>query len=200
MTPTIRLAEDRDAAALARIYAANVTDTVISFEIVPPDAAEMAARVRRVQPHAPWLVYDAGEVVGYAYAAAHRERAAYRWAIDVSVYVDGAHRRRGVGHALYSSLLALVRLQGFYRAHAGITLPNAASVALHESFGFAPVGVYGAVGFKHGRWHDVGWWQLALRDAGGEPAEPLTPAALAGDVRWSAAMARGVAGGAADKP
>jgi phosphinothricin acetyltransferase len=192
MTSTIRLAHDGDAAALARIYAPSVTDTVISFELAPPDAAEMAARVRRVLPHAPWLVYDDGSgALGYAYAAPHRERAAYRWAIDVSVYVDVRHRRRGIGHALYTSLLALVRLQGFHRAHAGITLPNAASVGLHEAFGFAPVGIYRAVGYKHAAWHDVGWWQLALRDAVAEPAEPLPPAALAADPRWHAALASG---------
>jgi phosphinothricin acetyltransferase len=193
MSPTLRLASDGDAAALARIYAPYVTDTAISFEATAPDAAEMAARVRRVQPHAPWLVYDAGEIAGYAYGSPHRERAAYRWAIDVSVYVDARHHRRGIGRALYTSLLALVRLQGFYRAHAGITLPNAASVAVHEAFGFAPVGVYRDVGWKRDRWHDVGWWQLALREAGAAPAEPATPAELAVDSRWHAALASGLA-------
>ena len=192
MTPTIRLATEHDAAALARIYAPSIIDSVISFEATPPDAAEMAARVRAVQPVAPWLVYEAGDVWGYAYASRHRERAAYRWAIDVSVYVDARHHRRGVGRALYTSLLALVRLQGFHRAHAGITVPNAPSVGLHESFGFAPVGIYRAVGYKLGAWCDVGWWQLALRAPDGEPAEPRTPAQLAADPAWHAAMASGL--------
>ena len=192
MTPTIRLATDDDAAALARIYAPNIVDSVISFEATPPDAAEMAARVRGVQTVAPWLVCEAGDVCGYAYASRHRERAAYRWAIDVSVYVDRRHHRRGIGRALYTSLIALVRLQGFHRAHAGITVPNAPSIALHESFGFAPVGVYPAVGYKLGAWRDVGWWQLALRAPDGEPAEPRSLSDLRADPGYRDAMASGL--------
>jgi phosphinothricin acetyltransferase len=192
-TPAIRLASEDDAAAVARIYAPSVTGSAISFEAVPPDAAELAARIRRVAPYAPWLVCEAaGDVWGYAYASQHRERAAYRWAIDVSVYIDARCQRRGVGRALYTSLLALVRLQGFYTAHAGIALPNAASVGLHEALGFAPVGVYRAVGFKLGSWRDVGWWQLALRAPSDEPAEPRTPTALVSDPRWDAALASGL--------
>jgi len=192
-SPAIRIASEADAAAVARIYAPSVTDSAISFEAVPPDAVELAARIRRVAPYAPWLVCEAaGDVWGYAYASPHRERAAYRWAVDVSVYIDRRHHRRGVGRALYTSLLALLRLQGFYTAHAGIALPNAASVGLHESLGFAPVGVYRAVGFKLGSWRDVGWWQLALRDPADAPAEPRTPAALVADPRWTAALARGL--------
>jgi phosphinothricin acetyltransferase len=109
------------------------------------------------------------------------------------VYVDEAYRRRGIARALYASLLALVRLQGFYSAHAGITLPNPASVALHEGFGFAPIGVYRAVGFKQGAWHDVGWWQLALRAAVDAPAEPRTPEQFAADPRWHDATVSGLA-------
>jgi phosphinothricin acetyltransferase len=192
MNLTIRFATEDDAAALARIYAASVIGGVATFETTPPDAPEMAARVRKVLPHAPWLVCGDGSARGFAYASRHRERAAYRWAIDVSVYVDEHYRRRGIARALYASLLAMVRLQGFYSAHAGITQPNPASVALHESFGFAPVGVYRAVGFKHGAWHDVGWWQLALRAAVDAPAEPRTPEQLAADPRWHDAMTSGL--------
>jgi len=113
-----------------------------------------------------------GRVVGYAYGSKHRDRAAYAWSVDVSVYVDAAHHRAGIGRALYSSLLALLRLQGFYAAHAGITLPNVASVGLHESFGFRLVGIYAKVGYKRSAWHDVGWWQLPLRERKGKPAPP----------------------------
>jgi L-amino acid N-acyltransferase YncA len=192
-TPAIRLAREDDAAAVARIYAPSITDRAISFEATPPDAAELAARIRRVAAYAPWLVCEAaGDVWGYAYASHHRERAAYRWAIDVSVYIAARYHRRGVGRALYTSLLALVRLQGFYTAHAGIALPNSASVGLHESLGFTPTGVYRAVGFTLGSWHDVGWWQLALRAPSDKPAEPRTPAALAADPRWDAALVSGL--------
>ena len=193
MTVTIRLAADADAAALARIYAPSI-GTATSFEATAPDQAEMRARLQAVRPYAPWLVCARGDDIwGYAYAARHRDRAAYRWSIDASVYIDARYHRRGVGRALYTSLFALCGLQGFYTVHGGITLPNPASVALHEAFGFAPVGVYRAVGYKLGAWHDVGWWQLALRDRVGEPAEPRTPAELSEDPRWAAAIASGVA-------
>ena len=103
-----------------------------------------------------------GEVAGYAYASPHHDRAAYRWATDVTVYVASEHQRRGVGRQLYQVLFELLRGQGLYVACAGITLPNEASVGLHEALGFQPVGVYRGVGWKVGEWHDVGWWQLQL--------------------------------------
>src|SRR4029079_16629726 len=107
-----------------------------------------------------------------ACASKHRERAAYQWSVDVSVYIHERARRQGVGRALYTSLFALLRLQGFYSAHAGISLPNRASVGLHEALVFQPVGVYRSVGYKRGAWHDVGWWQLALRERTGTPDPP----------------------------
>jgi len=168
----IRLATSGDAAAAAAIYAPYVTGAVISFEAVPPSAEEMASRIASTLSYAPYLVYEKdGEVLGFAYAARHRERAAYRWSVDVSVYVDQHARRAGVGRGLYVSLLALLARQHFAAAHAGITLPNTASVGLHQALGFVPVGVYRAVGFKLGAWWDVGWWQRRL----GEPAVPPAP-------------------------
>jgi phosphinothricin acetyltransferase len=170
----IRMATPEDGAAVSAVYAPYVSDAVTSFEIDPPGPAEMAGRIEAVLGWAPWLVYeDAGRVIGYAYASRHRDRAAYQWSVDVGVYIDGAHHRRGVGRALYDVLLPLLRLQGFYVAHAGITLPNVASVGLHERLGFQPVGVYPAVGWKLGRWCDVGWWQLPLQARPATPAPPL---------------------------
>src|SRR3954462_13920439 len=178
----IRLADARDASDVAAIYRPYVTDAVTSFEIDAPDAAEMGARIDAVLARAPWLVCAGpdGETIGYAYASRHHERAAYQWSIDVAVYIHADHHRRGVGRALYETLFQLLRLQGFYVAHAGITLPNAASVGLHESFGFRPVGVYPAVGWKRGAWRDVGWWQLPLQALGAGPGAPLPPAAARG--------------------
>ena len=175
---TIRLATPDDAAAIAAVYRPYVTDAATSFEVDAPDAAAMAARIQSVLAVAPWLVYtvDGGAPLGYAYASRHHERAAYQWALDVAVYVHADHHRRGVGRALYQRLFALLRLQGFYTAHAGITLPNPASVGLHESLGFRPVGVYPAVGWKLGAWRDVGWWQLPLQERPPAPAPPLSPA------------------------
>jgi L-amino acid N-acyltransferase YncA len=158
-----------DAEAIARIYAPYVTDTVISFEYEPPTAAEMAGRIERLTTTHAWLVAeDGGEILGYAYGCPHRERAAYRWATEVSVYVDPRHQRRGAGRSLYEALLAELAAQGYRVALAGIALPNDASVGLHEACGFTPVGVYQGIGFKHDTWWDVGWWQRELARGTGD--------------------------------
>lgn len=170
----VRIATSADAAAIARIYAPYVRDTAISFETVPPDEGQMAERIAKVLPALPWLVHqDRGNVTGYAYAAPHRERAAYRWSVDAGIYLDSGAHRKGIGSALYAVLFAALRLQGYHRVYGGITLPNAASVGLHEAQGFMPIGVYDEVGFKFGAWRDVGWWGLDLAQADHEPREPL---------------------------
>jgi phosphinothricin acetyltransferase len=107
----------------------------------------------------------------------------------VSVYVDERYRRRGIGRDLYAALFKLLRLQGFYAAHAGITLPNPASIGLHESLGFRPVGIYRGVGYKLGAWHDVGWWQLSLRDRALNPPAPRTPLEAQRDPAWNRVLA-----------
>jgi L-amino acid N-acyltransferase YncA len=166
----IRAATASDAAGIAGVYAPYVLETAVSFEEVPPTAEEMA---RRMTPDLPWLVEaDGDEVLGFAFASPHRSRAAYRWAVDVSVYLDASVRRRGLGRGLYAALLPVVTRLGYVRAFAGVTLPNEASVGLHESMGFTAVGVYREVGFKLGSWRDVGWWQLALQSPPQDPAEP----------------------------
>lgn len=170
----IRVAAAGDAAQVAAIYAPIVERTVISFEFDAPAADEMRRRITETLARWPWLVCErAGNVLGYAYAGRHRARAAYQWSADVSVYVDAAARRGGVGRALYASLLAILVVQGYVNAYAGITLPNPASVGLHEALGFRPIGVYRGVGYKFGAWHDVGWWHLALRERPDRPAPPL---------------------------
>ena len=186
---TIRMATEADAEALAAIYAPSITDAPTSFEVVAPDFIQMAQRVNAVLVSAPWLVFERnGAVAGYTYASRHRERAAYQWSVDVSIFVGNPHQRSGVGRALYAVLFALLRVQGFFVAHAGITLPNEASVGLHESVGFTPVGVYPAVGYKLGAWHDVGWWRLALKAPEHPSAPPLLPADAARDPNWQAAL------------
>lgn len=169
----VRVAGPADATAVAAIYAPYVLETAISFEERPPTDAEMAARISKTLSNHPFLVYEAaGRILGYAYAGAHAERAAYRWSANVSVYVDPDAHRRGIGRALYTQLLAMLGRQGFHTAFAGITLPNERSIGLHEAMGFVHLGTYLEVGFKFGRWHDVGWWRLALSQ--GVPAgEPL---------------------------
>jgi len=187
----IRLARADDGAAAARIYDPVVARTAISFELDPPGPVEMKRRIVTALAFAPWLVEERDGIVrGYAYASKHRERAAYQWSVDVGVYVDEEHRRSGVGKALYGKLFRLLRLQGFYAAHAGVTLPNAASVGLHESLGFRPVGVYRGVGYKLGGWRDVGWWQLELRDRAGEPSPPKPMDEMQSDPRWVEELGR----------
>ena len=175
---TIRSADpDRDAAACLAIYAPFVESGATSFEEQPPDAASFAARIAEIQGRFPWLVAERdGTVAGYAYACPHRDRPAYRWAVETSVYIAAGERGRGHGRALYAELANRLRRQRFHVACAGITLPNPASVALHEAAGFVPVGVYRRIGWKDGAWHDVGWWQLDLQPASEDaPEEPLPP-------------------------
>jgi len=160
----------RDAAACAAIYAPHVESSVVSFEERAPDAAELAARIERYGASHAWLVAEReGEVLGYAYATAFNERPAYRWSVSVSVYVAEGARGAGLGRALYEALFEGLRERGFRMACAGITLPNEASVALHESLGFEQTGLNREIGWKHGAWRDVGWYQLELAPAAEEP-------------------------------
>ena len=174
---------ERDAAACAELYAPFVEATVVSFEDEPPGASEMGARIASMTERYPWLVLEDDEgLVGFAYGSPHHTRAAYRWAVEVTVYVHPAKHRRGAGRRLYQALLDLLRRQRYRVACAGITLPNDASVGLHEAFGFEHIGTYRDIGWKAGAWHDVGWWQLRLLPQDGEeqPPEPLRPQRLGG--------------------
>ncbi len=188
----LRLGREDDAAAMLAIYAPFVRTTAISFELEPPDLAEFCQRIRDTLEYAPWLVCDhGGAIAGYAYGSKFRPRAAYRWTIEVTVYVSPAYHRRGVGRALYTALLNCLRCQGFQTATAGIALPNDASIRLHESVGFRPVGVFHAAGFKLGAWHDVAWYERSLGDRGPSPNEPVPTAAAMNLPGWRNAMQSG---------
>jgi phosphinothricin acetyltransferase len=169
----IRVATPDDAPAIQAIYAPYVAETCISFEIDPPDVAEMAARIARIGATFPWLVYeDAGEVIGYAYGGPHRERAAHGWSADSAIYVGASAHRRGTGRALYQTLAAVLDLQGYHCVFGAITLPNAPSVGLHEACGYTPIGVFRDVGYKFGGWRDVGWWGRRLNAPSPDPQPP----------------------------
>jgi phosphinothricin acetyltransferase len=169
----VRDATAADAAACAAIYAPYVRDTAITFEDEPPSAAEMGRRIAAAQERHAWVVLeDAGRVAGYAYAGRYKERPAYRWACEVSVYLEQGRRRSGAGRALYQALFERLAARGYRTALAGMTLPNPASEGLHRAMGFEPVGVWRRIGWKHGAWHDVAWVQRALADGGDPPAEP----------------------------
>ncbi|HVH31063.1 MAG TPA: arsinothricin resistance N-acetyltransferase ArsN1 family B [bacterium] len=190
----IRLATGNDATGILAIYAPIVRETAISFEVTPPDVNQMRQRIENTLGRFPWLVcVDGGQILGYAYASPHRERAAYQWSVDVSVYVDAQARRSGVGRSLYTSLLNLLDVQGFYNAYAGINLPNPASVGLHEAVGFRLVGIYRSVGYKLGRWHDVGWWHRVVR----APHVPPDPPVEFARIRGTPACERAVLSGRA---
>lgn len=192
MPPTIRLASLEDADQVQAIYA-PYCHTPVSFEMGPPGVEEMRGRLAKVLGQYPWLLCeDRGEVLGYVYATQHRERVAYRWSVDTTVYVRQGRQRRGVGRALYTSLLAALPLQGYVNAYAGVTLPNPASVGLHEAMGFQPVGVYRRVGFKCGAWHDVAWFQRSLQSWPEEPPPPKRLEEVRYTAEWMEALGRGL--------
>ena len=183
MNATIRLATEKDAAAIAAIYAPFCDAKVTSFEFTAPTAEDMASRITTTTRQWPWLVleYD-GIVAGYAYASRHHDRAAYQWAVDTAIYVGEGARGRGVGRALYGALFELLRSQGYFKACAGITLPNPASVGLHEACGFKLVGVYRGIGYKFGAWHDVAWYELVLQPERDNPPAPRPMSEIKGVV------------------
>ncbi|MBV8638305.1 MAG: N-acetyltransferase [Candidatus Eremiobacteraeota bacterium] len=163
MTLEVRGAVLEDAAAIAAICQPIVEQTIISLEEVAPDTDEIRRRIETTTASYPWIVAcDGDDILGYAYAGRHRERAGYRYSVDVSVYVEEYARRTGVGTTLYSRLFAMLEARNLHRAFAGITLPNPASIALHRRFGFSDVGVYREAGYKFGKWFDVMWLQRAL--------------------------------------
>ena len=191
--PTIRLATEEDAEQIRAIYAPFCApDSHVSFEFEVPTVEEIRRRIAGTLERHPWLVRDdSGVVLGYAYAGAHSARAAYQWSVNVSVYIAEDRRGRGIGRALYTSLFACLRLQGYVNAYAGASLPNPASVGLHEAMGFEPVGVYRQVGFKAGTWHDTIWMQRALGD---RPSRPDPPSGLVEAQQlpeWAAAIEAG---------
>ncbi|MFC5971561.1 arsinothricin resistance N-acetyltransferase ArsN1 family B [Halomarina salina] len=190
--PRLRPATPDDAAAIRRIYAPFVEETAVSFEADPPTVDEMRDRIESKPPAYPWLVAEGGSgVVGYAYAGRFASRAAYRWAVECSVYVAPDAHRGGVGGALYTGLLDLLARQGYRTAYAGMTVPNEASAGLHSAMGFTPVGTFENAGYKRGSWHDVQWWQRGLGDEAtadtGQPAPPRPLPELA-DAEVAAAL------------
>ena len=169
----VRSAEASDAEHIAAVYRPYVSDTAVSFEESPPDGDEIRRRMQ-APPRLPWFVAERdARIVGFCYGSQHRRRPAYRWSVDCSVYVADTEQRRGTGRALYVRLLAELAALGYVSAFAGVTIPNDASKAFHESLGFAPLGVYRNAGFKLGRWHDVAWLQRPLREPPAKPPEPL---------------------------
>ncbi len=171
----IRIAAIHDAEQILDIYAPYVQNTNISFETIIPSKEEMESRIKGVLVNNPWLVIEEEScILGYAYASKHRERAAYKWSVDISIYIRQDCRGKGIGKALYTALISILKLQGYYNVYAGICLPNEASIGVHEYFGFKKIAHYNNVGYKFGQWHDVGWWELQLRQHEPEPRDPVS--------------------------
>jgi phosphinothricin acetyltransferase len=190
--PMIRLATPEDGERLAEIYAPAVVGSGISFELDPPDGAEMARRVGYVTARTPWLVCEHhGIVAGYAYATRFRERAAYDWSVEVSAYVGAEHHRAGVARALYTSLFAALAVQGFFNAYAGVALPNDASLAFHAAMGFTPVGTYRRVGYKLGQWRDVRWFERTILPHVDDPRPPRLLPEVRDDPAFVAVLSAG---------
>lgn len=178
--PTIRIAREADATAILAIYAPHVTDGVATFETALPEVDAIRLRIRDHLPDYPWLVWEeGGDVLAYAYASRFRERAAYDWVVETSIYVRADTQRHGIARRLYGTLLEVLRLQGITQAMGVITLPGTASVALHAALGFAPAGVWRRSGYKLGQWWDVGVWQKELQPAAIPPLPVVPFASLA---------------------
>jgi phosphinothricin acetyltransferase len=170
----IRRARPSDALFIAEIYRPFVEDHWASFEETAPDAQEIAARIETAADRYPWLIAEHDRPLAYAYASPHRSRAAYASSVDTTIYCAEGARGKGIGKALYSKLLEGLAEQGYVMAFAGIARPNAASVALHRSVGFAFIGTYEKVGYKHGAWRDTEWWSRPLAPPR-DPHPPIQP-------------------------
>ena len=174
MAILIRQATPADGGALARILEPYIRETAISFHETSPSSVEMSEKIGETLERYPYLVAeDNGQIIGSACGGSWRTKASYRWSVELGIYLSPTHHQRGIGTSLYRHLLRLLTAQGFTMAYAGVTLPNAASIRLHESAGFTRVGVFHAAGCKFGKWHDVGWWERRLNELRPSPPEVI---------------------------
>lgn len=158
----IRIANSGDAASILKIYAPYIK-TPVTFEEQVPSLSEFQQRIEKIRKTYPYLVCEIdGKIAGYAYASEYRERASYRWNSEVSVYVMDEFKRKNIAKALYTALFEILKKQNFVNLLAIITLPNKESVTFHERMGFKPCGVFNKVGYKLGKWHQVGWWERSF--------------------------------------
>ncbi len=181
MANVIRLANISDAENIYNIYKDIVENSTISFEYEIVSRYEIERRIQSVFNVYPWIICEVdGEFAGYAYANKHKERAAYKWSVDTSIYVDKKFYKKGIGKELYSKLFEILKSQGFINAYAGIALPNEASISLHKSFGFEIIGIYHKTGFKFGKWIDVSWWEKKIQKI---PIQPI-PTKLISEIEF----------------
>jgi len=171
---SIRIATTDDSESILKIYAPYIENTSYTFETEVPSIDSFKKRISFYLQNWPWLVCEIdGVIAGYAYGARHRERVAYQWSLESSVYIHDDYQRRSVARALYTALISILRLQGFRNLYAVINLPNDKSVSFHENLGFEYFATYKNVGYKLGKWKNVGWWQLQLNEYSMEPKPPV---------------------------
>ncbi|HEX5654071.1 MAG TPA: GNAT family N-acetyltransferase [Chitinophagaceae bacterium] len=175
----IRLAKPSDAAPMLAIYSPYIQHTSITFETETPAVTDFAERIETYLRNWPWLAFEKdGILAGYAYASRYRERVAYQWSVECSVYIHDDYLRQGIAAKLYSALFAILARQGFMNVYAVINLPNDRSVAFHENMGFRWFATYEKVGYKLGQWKNVGWWGLQLNEYIDNPPTPIPLSAL----------------------
>jgi len=180
----IRIATPSDAKSILDIYAPYILNTSLTFETEVPSQADFAKRIQSYLDNWPWLVCELdGKIAGYAYASRYRERTAYQWSVECSVYIQDEYRGSGIASQLYIALFAFLKYQGYNNVYAVINLPNERSVAFHEKMGFTYFATYENVGYKLGKWKNVGWWQKKLNEYVNEPLAPLKFSSVSEDVR-----------------
>lgn len=170
----VRLATITDAKEMVDIYSPNILNVATSFETEVPGLEEMQKRIETILPKYPWIVCAVDrKIAGYVYASKHRDREAYQWSCECTIYMHNDFKGLGIGKELYQLLFAILKLQGFRNVYAGITLPNRASVNIHEKCGFEHFATYENIGYKFGKWHSVGWWKLRINNYDLQPPPPL---------------------------
>jgi phosphinothricin acetyltransferase len=170
----IRLATINDAKEIRDIYAPNILNASISFETELPSFEEMQSRIQTILQKYPWIVCEVDEkIAGYVYASKHRDREAYQWSCECSIYMNNDFKGKGIGKELYQLLFQILKLQGFRNVYAGVTLPNEGSISIHEKCGFKHFATYENIGYKFDNWHSVGWWKLQINDYDLQPPPPL---------------------------
>jgi len=171
---TIRFIKPEDSEAVLEVYKPYVLGTYITFEYNVPTLEEWSHKIEKIILKYPWLVCECeNKIVGYAYGSTHRDRTAYQWSPESTVYLDEKYHRQGIARALYEKLFAIMKLQGYFNVYAGVGLPNMKSEEFHKALGFTELGIFKNIGYKLGGWHDTKWFQLQLREHILNPPPPL---------------------------
>ena len=187
----IRLITTNDTEAARNVYAPYVLNTAISFEYEVPTVDEFKKKIEKITSQYPWLVCECdGEIAGYAYGSMHRDRTAYQWSPEVTVYLNEKYHRRGIARILYNALFEMLKMQGYYTAFAGVLVTNEKSVQFHRAMGFEDIGLFKNIGYKLGEWHTNLWLQYELQKPVLNPREPIGIGEIIGTEEFKRIMER----------